>query len=179
MRLIVERTWDDRPADVRVEVELGRDGEQLVLDVEAPFMGDPPPPGPAGPTPELWNHEVVEVFILGAGQRYLEVELSPHGHHLVLELSGVRQVVRQGMALDYRATIEADRWRARARVPLAWLPVGWDRVNAFAIHGQGAERRYLAWRPAGGEAPDFHRLEVFAPIADDLRFPSSSGSVTT
>lgn len=169
MKLVVERTWDDQPVDVQVTVELRRDADHLVIDVDAPFFDDAPPPGPAGPTAELWSYEVVEAFFLGADERYLEVELSPHGHHLVLELSGVRQVVRQAMPLDFSATIEGGRWQGRARVPASWLPPGWDRVNAFAIHGEGEARRFLAFQPAGGEAPDFHRLEVFTRIDDDLR----------
>ena len=60
---------------------------------------------------------------------------------------------------------EGGRWRGHARIPKAWLPPGCDRVNAFAIHGQGDDRRHLAWRPAGGEKPDFHRLEAFGALA--------------
>lgn len=171
MKLIVERTWDDRPAGVRIEVVLRRESTGLVVDVDAPFFDDPPPGLPPGPTPELWNHEVVEAFFLGRDERYLEVELSPHGHHLVLELHGVRKVVRQGMPLAFRSTIDGRRWRGQTQVPLAWLPPAWDRVNAFAIHGRGADRRYLAWRPPGGKTPDFHRLDAFGPIDDDLRLP--------
>lgn len=169
MQLVVDRTWDDRPAGVRIEVGLRREAEHIVIEVDAPFFDDPPPPGPPGPTLQLWNHEVVEVFFLGTDERYLEVELSPHGHHLVLELCGVRQVVRQAMPLDFTATIEGARWRGSAWVPASRLPPGWDRVNAFAIHGEGEARRFLAHQPAGGEAPNFHRLEVFTNIDDDLR----------
>jgi len=43
-----------------------------------------------------------------------------------------------------------------------------DRVatlgNAYAIHGQGSERRYLAAHAVRGAAPDFHRLECFAAL---------------
>jgi hypothetical protein len=37
------------------------------------------------------------------------------------------------------------------------------RLNAFAMHGLGLRRRYLAMEPVPGEAPDFHRLEHFLP----------------
>jgi len=114
MKLVVERTWDDHPAGVHVEVALRRHTDQLIIDVDAPFFDDPAPSGPPGPSPELWRHEVVEVFFLGSDERYLEVELSPRGHHLVLELHGVREVVRQGMPLDFTATIDGERWRGGA-----------------------------------------------------------------
>jgi hypothetical protein len=44
------------------------------------------------------------------------------------------------------------------------LPPGLGRVNAYAIHGQGANRRYLAAYSVGGTAPDFHRLDRFVPL---------------
>jgi len=36
--------------------------------------------------------------------------------------------------------------------------------NAFAIHGIGDERRFLAWVPVPGSAPDFHRLHHFPHV---------------
>ncbi|MBY0399504.1 hypothetical protein K2X89_04365, partial [Myxococcota bacterium] len=56
------------------------------------------------------------------------------------------------------------RWRGRARVPLDFLPTGLCSANAYAIHGVGDARRYLAWHPVPGPQPDFHRLELFPPI---------------
>ena len=37
-------------------------------------------------------------------------------------------------------------------------------ANAFAIHGVGPQRRYLACTPVPGPQPDFHRLEVFPAV---------------
>jgi hypothetical protein len=161
--LTIAATYDGEPCrgDERAEVILHVEGGELVVAIDAPFFDDPAPPGPPGPTPSLWDYEVVELMLLGDDDRYLEVELSPHGHYLALQLHGRRNVVERGMALAYRAHLDGARWRGHARVPLAWLPPGCDRLNAFAIHGAGAQRRYLAWRPTGGERPDFHRLEHF------------------
>lgn len=163
-------TWDGVPVgpDERVRVVLQREGSDLVVDVDAPFHGDPAPSGPVGPTDALWEHEVVELFVAGlapagAPVPYLEVELSPHGHHLVLDLVGVRNPVRTGLPLEYVATVSGDRWRGVARVPLRWLPARPARFNAYAIHGGGASRRYLAMTPVPGPTPDFHRLERFSP----------------
>ncbi len=165
LRLHIQREWSGASVgpEEAVLLTLEDDGE-LVLTVEAPFHGDPPPPGAPGPTWGLWEHEVVELFVLGPGERYTEIELGPHGHHLVLQLEGVRRPVPRELALEYEAEIEGDRWRGLARVPRALLPEGPHRVNAYAIHGQGEARRYLAFEPVPGDRPDFHRLERFVAL---------------
>lgn len=107
-------------------------------------------------------------MLLGDGERYLELEFGPHGHYLALALRGVRAVERKGMALTYEVTRDGARWEGRASVPRSLLPEPVRAVNAFAIHGAGEGRRYLAYSPAGGAQPDFHRLDAFVPL-DALR----------
>lgn len=162
-------TWDGVPVgvDERVRIVLTLDRDALVIDVDAPYHGDPAPCGEPGPTDALWEHEVVELFVsglapAGAPVPYLEVELSPHGHHLVLDLVGVRNAVRSGLEIEYTARIDGSRWFGVARVPRRLLPGRPARFNAYAIHGLGADRRYLAMAPVPGRQPDFHRLDRFA-----------------
>jgi hypothetical protein len=107
-------------------------------------------------------------MLLGDDDRYLEVELSPHGHHLVLMLHGVRRIVHRDLLLDYHAAIDAGRWTGHARIPLLWLPPRTTRLNAFAMHGD-APRRYLACKSPRGERPDFHRLEAFGRFDEATR----------
>lgn len=157
---------DARPEEVVHVALICRHG-RLEVHVDAPFHGDLAPAGPVGPTDRLWEHEVVELFIVGlapAGEPtpYLEIELSPHGHYLVLELCGVRQVVRSLIPIDYEARVDGARWRGLASLSLRALPDRSVRFNLFAIHGQGAARRYLAMAPVPGDKPDFHRLSYFA-----------------
>lgn len=170
-RLGIDRTWDGAPIapDERATVRLELAGDVLLVRVDAPFHGDPPPPGPPGPTPRLWEHEVVELFVAGpAGADgavpYLEVELSPHGHYLGLRLEGVRRVVEQGLPFDVAAEIAGGRWRAEARVPRVWLPPPPWRAAAFVMHGAGPGRRHLASVPLPGPRPDFHRPDRFPPL---------------
>lgn len=166
--LRIESLWNGEPAqpDEVVVVQLTGDEDHLILSVDAPYHGDPPPEGSPGSRWKLWNHEVVEVFISGLGHPtpYLEVELGPHGHHLVIQLQGERGVVHAQLPLAYQAQIRGDRWSATAWVPRHYLPLPPHRINAFAIHGQADDRRYLAWSPPLGDTPDFHRLESFLPI---------------
>jgi len=173
MRLAIAHDFrgEPLPAVHRAELLLTRVPAALCIEVDAPYFGDPPPAGPPGPTDRLWEHEVVELFIADAGEQYLEVELGPHGHHLVLVLSGVRQCSRAQLPLDYQATIvqapgtaEPGRFRGVAAVPWDYLPRAAARVNAYAIHGQGERRRYHAHSPPRGEVADFHQLGCFVPL---------------
>ena len=152
------------PPAEQAEMFLAVRGGLLEITVDAPFYGDPAPPGPPGPTDRLWEYEVCEVFIADAGEHYLEVELSPHGHHLVLELRGVRKPVRSGLPIEYQVARSDGRYRGTARVPLDYVPEGAARGNAYLIHGVGGARSYCAHSPTLGEVPDFHRLERFVPL---------------
>ena len=58
------------------------------------------------------------------------------------------------------------------------LPPGLAAANAYAIHGEGSARRYLAWTPVPGPAPDFHRLEYFAPL-EQARVDQRAGDFKT
>src|SRR5262245_10428954 len=166
LQIAVDRTWDGAPvgATERAALELELGGDPWRIRVQAPYHGDPAPAEPPGSRDRLWELEVVELFLLGAGERYLEVELGPHGHYLVLARAGVRRVQRQGIPIEYRAAIDGARWSGEARLPAALLPAGLRAWNAYAIHGQGSGRRYLAAHAVRGAAPDFHRLECFAPL---------------
>jgi hypothetical protein len=181
--LLVAQTWDGQPAPRSdwVKVELALSLEDVAVTIDAPFHGDAPPPTPPGPTPGLWNHEVVELFLLGEGDQYLELELGPHGHFLVLELCGQRHVVREIPTLDYRVRQLGDRFVGQASIPLGLLPAGLHSLNAYAVHGPEDARQYLAWRGAPGRRPDFHRLETFGPLGweeqlADLQVPVRIGS---
>ena len=173
--MTVDRTWDGRavPQVEAATVSVRCDDRGLLLEIDAPYWDDPRPDGPPGSFDGLWEHEVVEVFVLGTGdgEQYTEVEVGPHGHHLVLRLEGPRNVVGSGLPLDVTAAISPDgtRWTARALLAPDHLPPPPHRFNAYAIHGVGAQRRYLAWIPTGGTSPDFHRLEVFGQLPEGTR----------
>jgi hypothetical protein len=168
MKLVIDKTWDGRPARQGEGLTLSLSGTatHLNIGVDAPFHGDPAPAGPAGPYWKLWEYEVVELFVLGAEEHYTEIELGPHGHHLVLRLEGRRNAVAQDLPMQFAASIGAEgkRWRGQAQLARTLLPAGPHRINAYAIHGIGAARRYLAWSPVPGEQPDFHNLDHFRSV---------------
>ncbi len=164
-------TWDDDLILLTeaVHFSITYDEEALLIHVDAPFHDDPPPPVPQGSTDELWNYEVVEFFFAEEGKdpseaRYTEIECSPHGHYLVLQFEGERQLVRSHLPLEFFAMIQGGNWQGMLKVPYAILPPPPYRFNVFAIHGVGENRRYLALYPTLGEAPNFHRLAYFRPL---------------
>lgn len=157
------------------DLEIGEPG--LYLRLESPFHDDPPPPGPVGPTPELWHHEVVELFLAGEARPtkdgaspgpapvpYCELEMCPWGHYLFLRFEGVRDVVQEALPLPYRARRGHEIWWGEAFIPQRWLPPPPHRINAFAINGQGDQRRYHAVTPVPGPDPDFHQPQLFPSI---------------
>lgn len=158
--------WRGAPAPPgeHVRLTLDAEGPDVVVEVDAPWFADPPPPPPAGPRDGLWDYEVAELMLLGDDDRYLEIELGPHGHHLALLLQGRRCAVARALPLFFDASIEGARWRARAEIPARWLPWGLRAANAYAMHGVASQRRYLAWRAVPGAEPDFHRLEHFGAL---------------
>lgn len=167
MHFVIASTWDGHPIPEaeQTRLEAWIDSGGLQLRVDAPFFSDPPPSHPPGPTPALWNFEVVEFFLVGAdGQHYTEIELGPHGHHLVLRFDGIRQPTGSELNLTYSARIAGGRWVGAATLAAEHLPGGPFRANACAIHGLGVARRYVSAIPLGGEEPDFHRIALFPAV---------------
>lgn len=174
MQHVISTAWNGKalPRERWVFVDLAWSGGNLAVDVDSPFYGNPAPAGPAGPTEGLWEFEVVELFLLGGGCRYLEVELGPHGHYLALFLEGTRNITRRMLPLEYAARISGSRWRGAALIPENYIPEGAFSGNAYAIYGRAGKRRHLALYPlSGGDVPDFHRLEDFGPLPA-IRRPS-------
>jgi len=133
----------------------------FVVRIDAPFYRDPAPATRAGVCDRLWDYEVCEIFLVGADNRYLELEFGPHGHYLALLLEGPRKVLSRDNRLEYHAERHGGRWKGYAVVPRNLIPDPIHRLNLFAIHGTGADRRYLAWSALPGSQPDFHQPERF------------------
>nr|XP_033795056.1 UPF0462 protein C4orf33 homolog [Geotrypetes seraphini] len=174
MEFKIEHTWNGLPVDHEpVRIHLKPWDEGLLMEVNALFFNDPPaPPGePGKPFNRLWDYEVVEAFFLNdKTEQYLEVELCPHGQHLLLLLSGQRKICQQELALTFEVERNESRWEGRAYLPWNYFPPCVNKFNAYAIHGSEAKRTYEALYPLPhcevqeGQQPDFHRLEYFEPF---------------
>ena len=163
----IEAEWNGTAISARhwITVHLLDKADHLEIRVSAPYYGSPQAPStPVGPTDQLWEHEVVEIFIYGENEHYLEIELAPSGHHLVLQLRGIRNVIASKLPLDFTATIHGDRWTGTARVNKDHLPNSPRRLNATAIHGSKDARKYLSWNRLPGNEPDFHQPGSSRPL---------------
>ena len=162
--LVIDRTWNGAHAEPgeRLSVRLQTSASELRICIDAPFHDDPAPPMPRGTCPTLWEYETVELFVAGAGEGYLELEFGPHGHHLALCFSAVRQrVVGVEPPIAYDVARAGSRWLGMAILSRTLLPGGPHRFNAYALHGTGSARRYLAWSPVPSTSPDFHQPKYF------------------
>uniref|UniRef100_A0A667WA50 Chromosome 4 open reading frame 33 n=1 Tax=Myripristis murdjan TaxID=586833 RepID=A0A667WA50_9TELE len=181
MEFEIKHTWDSYPVmhePVTIKFSPGAGG--LHMEVFAPFFDDPKAPaGPPGqPFPGLWDYEVVESFFLDSTtENYLEVEVCPHGQHLVLLLSGRGQAFQQQLPLSFNATITFGKWKGEALLPWEYFPPNVNKMNSYAIHGSGLGRTYEALYPVPreeiveGQKPNFHLLEYF----QDFRLQSIMG----
>ena len=144
----------------------------LYLNWKALFHNNPSPPCP--PTTDcwgLWNYEVVELFIVGRQQNYLELEWGPYGHSLALKLKGIRQLESR-VQLPFIPLIvqESFEWKGSYLIPFEYLPPpiegSWQtefiyQMNAFAIWEDEICRQHAIAFPLQGETPDFHQIEQF------------------
>ncbi len=160
------KTWDGEPAadSEKMEIRFSVKDLELEVEVQGPLHGDPAPAAPAGELDGLWCYEVAELFLLGADGHYLEIELGPHGHYLILDLSGVRQVKRSLSPIRYVTNITGSRWKGVLTLALDQSILPFSHANAYAIHGLGVKRRYLAAVPVPGNKPDFHQPRYFASL---------------
>jgi len=169
IELEIRQTWDGKPVEEAhwIRLTISVQASILRIDVDAPLYGDPAPSSAPGPTDRLWEFEVVELFICGTGSAYTEIELGPHGHHLVLQLKDIRSPSKSLIPIDYAAQKLGARWRASAQVPIGLLPDGPHRINATSIHGVGEKRTYLSLGVLPGPQPDFHQPSHF-PVEASL-----------
>jgi hypothetical protein len=168
LRLPIERHWDGtRCPNLHRHGELSlalADGE---LEIAASFERQRPSRLPAAPAgtrvANLWEYDVVECFLAGAGGRYVEVELGAAGHFLVLEFDAPRRRANEHADLRPPVSFREDegRWHATLRLPLSLVPADLCALNAFAIAG-GC---HYAHHPLPGRAPDFHQPQAFPRAA--------------
>lgn len=97
LQLTINNSWSgELCSDERVyaHVSLGMNRSGMLIRAQAPILDSPLiPDAPVGSRVEkLWTYDVVEVFFVGPGHCYVEVELGAGGHYLVLGFDSIRNL---------------------------------------------------------------------------------------
>ena len=141
MEIVIEHTWDGQTvaARHRTTVAFHQATPRLIeISIDAPFFDDLKPEQAIGRCPRLWDYEVVELFLVDQHGTYVELEFGPHGHYLVLLLSGPRVVVDDTLVIDYSAKINGAHWQGCATLV---LPTSLENPSP------STHSRSLVWAP--------------------------------
>ncbi|MBI4435480.1 hypothetical protein HY630_02315 [Candidatus Uhrbacteria bacterium] len=168
LSLRVDRLWegsscpDDR---LFAEVFLSQTKAGIHVRVEAPMLHDQKvPDAPMGSRVEgLWEFDVVELFLVGPGHTYLEVELGAGGHFLALGFDSIRH--RSDAYESFTPVLRFEKtgekfWKSSLTIPWKMIPENLRALNAFAIMAG----QFLAYSPVPGEQPDYHQPDRY-PVA--------------
>ena len=160
----------------------------LKIDFKAPFMSNKRPPEPSGRLWGLWEYEVLEVFLAGAHDEYLELEFGPYEHYLALYFRGERHLINEMLELNSLSFWHEEIFwggsclLAYHNLPPSFTDLGQettvdhisgqegndskDRVilgiNAFwCFQDRLGKRKYCCAFPLPGASPDFHQPQQF------------------
>lgn len=140
----------------------------IIIEVDAPFYNDPPPPTsiPTSKYEHLYQHEVVEIFLSSfsdvndndndsssspPSRPYLEVQLGPHGHYMIVYFTNEGDFASQDLGIELdtlpQATIDYSlgRWHSTLILPNYLLPDGTAMSTPTAAddHNQSGESYYM------------------------------------
>jgi hypothetical protein len=166
LRLPIDRQWNGAPSEtVRASLELRIVGAALELRSALWQPGAPRIPDARRGTrvANLWEYDVVECFLAGAGGEYLEIELGAGGHFLVLSFSAPRVCsdAYEHLELPVDFTSDSRAWQSRVLLDWSLVPAPIEALNAFVI----ARGVHLAYAPLPGPGPDFHAPSRFPRAA--------------
>lgn len=149
-----DRLWAD--------VEISQNKEGIIVRVQAPMLLEQTiPDAPMGSRVEgLWNFDVVELFLVGAGHQYLELELGAGGHFLILAFDSIRH--RSNSYESFQPIVRFEKtaekhWVSEVTLPWKIIPENVRALNAFAIMAG----QFLSYGALPGNEPDFHQPDFF------------------
>ena len=126
-------------------------------------------------TAGLWRHDVGELFIKHAqNERYLEINLGPHGAWWACLFDGYRQAASDPERAPFEpaalvSAVTERSWETRVHVPADYLRATLkfgpgSCANVCFILGPGDGRHHFSWAPLPHDPPDFHHVEDFVPF---------------
>lgn len=127
----------------------------------------------SGRRDQLWDRDVAEAFLQPPGlhgRNYKEIEVSPNGFWIDLEIAaGEKWNLQSGLHRRVRIDEKGMTWQAELALPMKSLAKEFDpekpwRVNFYRVEGSREPRFYSAWRPTGTAVPNFHVPESFGTL---------------
>jgi len=171
LQFTIDKLWSGEVCNderVKADVTLSLKKGGLFIRVEAPVLHNQSIPNdPMGSRVEkLWTFDVVEIFLVGPGHQYLEIEIGAGGHYLILGFDSVRNKSNDYLyfhpVIHFYKTNEKT-WVSETEIPWSIIPENLRAMNAFMI----AVGQFLALSPLPGEVPDFHQPDHFPPLFID------------
>lgn len=171
----IGRDWSGQACDAPAAFCLAIDPQRFwIIASHARSAQLHPAARPGKFTPELWKHDVAELFLSDPMTgRYFEFNLAPNGAWWSCEFTGPRRrAAEEDIAFPEIATFAElspdGGWVAAMAIPLELLQARLNfgqgtRGNVTFILGSPAQRFLTAARLAAGE-PDFHRPEHFPEL---------------
>ena len=162
---------------VRAGGSIRHDGENLLVylwakekDIRAEYTAPPAP---------VHEDSCLEFFFMPDGEeRYLNFEINPNG---CLHIGfGRNRNDREQLLPEnpeklfrIRTSRTAEGWETKYRIPAAFLRScypeftfsGILKANVYKCGDKTVHPHYLAWKPVGTSAPDYHRPEYFGEMA--------------
>lgn len=165
LELRVERLWngevcpDDR---LWAELRISKDQEGLRVRARAPMLHEQRVPNaPIGTRVDgLWEYDVVELFLVGPGHQYVELELGAGGHWLLLSFDSIRH--RRDAHESFEPIVRFSKtpekiWTSELVIPWRMIPENLRAINAFSIMAG----QFMALSPTPGSKPDFHQPDSY------------------
>jgi hypothetical protein len=169
LHLRIDRLWDGSTCpDDRLWANLfvSQTKEGICVRAQGPMLHEQKiPDAPMGSRVEgLWDYDVIELFLVGPGHQYLEIELGAGGHFLVLRFDSIRR--RSDSFESFVPILRFEKtgtklWHSSLTIPWYIIPENLRAMNAFAIMAG----QFLAYSSVPGEEPDYHQPD---------RYPSAS-----
>jgi alpha-galactosidase len=175
--IVFNSDWQGKNADLQrqTEVRLLWSPETLFLQFRARYrtISVFPDAEPNGRRDQLWDRDVVEVFIqpdASEPHRYKEFEVSPNGFWIDLDIApGGKRNLQSNLRRRVSIDEQSHTWTAELAIPMNSIsphPVpetGW-KVNFYRCEGAPEPRFYSAWRPTHTPQPNFHVPEAFGNL---------------
>lgn len=170
----ISKDWHGQPLNPPAAFTLASDGVNLWFAATRQAPATIHPDAEEGAfTPELWKHDVAELFIADDGGGYLEFNLAANGAWWACKFDSVREAApdqpdfREAVTTHHDAT-QPGSWLAALVIPIPFLidHAGFgpgNRVNVTFILNSPAQTFHSASKLPGAE-PDFHQPQAFLPL---------------